>query len=99
MLVDDDDDSSSSADSSQMTKSSCTSGSWQKRHDSAFQVPDSNKECIFHCTLAMQHTMDWDCSDVAEDCRKLTALSHLQALAGIVRRHSLTMHLHLLITM
>jgi hypothetical protein len=73
-LRDDDDASSSSPDSSpedssQRSKGSGISGSGQKRHDSAFQ--DSSKEWMFHGTVAIHNTVDWDRSDVAEDRRML----------------------------
>jgi hypothetical protein len=49
-----------------MSKSSGTSGSGQKWQDSAWsQTPPKNG------TAAIQYTMDWDSSDVAEDHRVL----------------------------
>jgi hypothetical protein len=53
-LCDDDNDSLPSAEgSSQINRKSSTSGSWQKRQDSAFQEPDSSKEWMSHCAFAI----------------------------------------------
>jgi hypothetical protein len=39
--------------------------------DSSQMSDDSSKEWMFHSTVEILHTMDWDCSDVAEDRRML----------------------------
>jgi hypothetical protein len=65
-LSDDDDASSSSpdsspADSTQRSKGSGTSGSGQKRQDSAFQEPESSKEWMFYSTAALQYAVATVC--------------------------------------
>jgi hypothetical protein len=58
---DDNDFSSSAERSSQISKISCTSGSWPnlppKRKDSAFQEPDYSKEWMFNCPVAIQYVL------------------------------------------
>jgi hypothetical protein len=39
--------------------------------DSSRMSEDSSKEWMFHCTMEILHTMDWDRCDVAEDRRML----------------------------
>jgi hypothetical protein len=39
--------------------------------DSSQMSRDSSKEWMFHCTVEILHTFDWDHSDVAEDCHML----------------------------
>jgi hypothetical protein len=78
-------------DSLQRSKGSCTSGSWQKRQDSAFQ--DSSKDWIFHGTVAIHNTVDWDHSDVAEDrCMLAERLTESFADCGQSIKRSLSDH-------
>jgi hypothetical protein len=56
-----------------MSKSSGTSGSRQKRQDSAFQEADSFKELMFHGIIAIPYAIDWVSCNVAKDRRILFA--------------------------